>query len=65
MPRQDTTAVAEMQKRGLKVNAVGTANAAEFKKVAEEFATALAGVRIPLDVLALARRGDAFRATHK
>lgn len=66
VPRQDTTAVAEMQKRGLKVNAVGMANAAEFKKVAEEFATSLAGVRIPLDVLAMARKErDAFRASHK
>ena len=66
VPRQDTTAVAEMQKRGLKVNAVGAANAAEFKKVAEEFATSLAGVRIPLDVLAMARKErDAFRASHK
>lgn len=66
VPRQDTTAVAEMQKRGLKVNAVAAANAAEFKKVAEEFATSLAGVRIPLDVLAMARKErDAFRASHK
>lgn len=66
VPRQDTTAVSEMQKRGLKVNAVGAANAAEFKKVAEEFATSLAGVRIPLDVLAMARKErDAFRASHK
>ena len=66
VPRQDTTAVAEMQKRGLKVNAVGAANAAEFKKVAEEFASALAGVRIPLDVLAMARKErDTFRAAHK
>lgn len=65
VPRQDTTAVAEMQKRGLKVNAVAPANAAEFKRVAEEFASALAGVRIPQDVLALARKErDAFRATH-
>jgi TRAP-type C4-dicarboxylate transport system substrate-binding protein len=66
VPRQDTTAVAEMQKRGLKVNAVAPANAAEFKKVAEEFASSLAGVRIPPDVLAMARRErDTFRATHK
>jgi TRAP-type C4-dicarboxylate transport system substrate-binding protein len=63
VPRQDTTAVAEMQKRGLKVNVVSPANAAQFRSVAEEFATAMAGVRIPQDVLALARRErDAFRA---
>lgn len=63
VPRQDTSAVAEMQKRGLKVNAVSAANAAQFRTVAEEFATAMAGVRIPPDVLALARKErDAFRA---
>ncbi|HEY6195931.1 MAG TPA: TRAP transporter substrate-binding protein DctP [Candidatus Eisenbacteria bacterium] len=63
VPRQDTTAVAEMQKRGLHVNAVSSANAAEFRSVAEEFATAMAGIRIPPDVLALARKErDAFRA---
>ena len=63
VPRQDTTAVAEMQKRGLKVNAVSPANAAQFRSVAEEFATAMAGIRIPPDVLALARKErDAFRA---
>jgi TRAP-type C4-dicarboxylate transport system substrate-binding protein len=63
VPRQDTSAVAEMQKRGLKVNAVSAANAAQFRSVAEEFATAMAGVRIPPDVLALARKErDAFRA---
>ena len=63
VPRQDTTAVLEMQKRGLKVNLVSPANAAQFRSVAEEFATAMAGIRIPPDVLALARKErDAFRA---
>jgi hypothetical protein len=63
VPRQDTTAVGEMQKRGLKVNAVAPANAAEFRRVAEEFASSMAGIRIPPDVLAFARRErDAFRA---
>ena len=63
VPRQDTTAVTEMQKRGLKVNVVNAANAAAFRGVAEEFATAMAGIRIPPDVLALARKErDAFRA---
>ncbi len=63
VPRQDTTAVTEMQKRGLKVNLVNAANAAKFRAVAEEFATAMAGIRIPPDVLALARKArDAFRA---
>ena len=62
VPRQDTTAVTEMRKRGLTVNAVSPANAVEFRAVAEDFATALAGIRIPPDVLALARKErDAFR----
>jgi TRAP-type C4-dicarboxylate transport system substrate-binding protein len=62
VPRQDTTAVGEMKKRGLTVNVVAPADAAEFRSVAEEFATAMAGVRIPPDVLALARKErDAFR----
>ena len=63
VPRQDTTAVGEMQKRGLKVNPVTGAEAVNFRRVAEEFATAMAGIRIPPDVLALARKErDAFRA---
>ena len=63
VPRQDTTAVAEMQKRGLKVNPVPPAEAAHFREVAEQFASSLAGVRIPPDVLSLARKErDAFRA---
>ena len=62
VPRQDTTAVSEMKKRGLTVNAVSPANQAEFRSVAEDFATAMAGVKIPQDVLALARKErDAFR----
>ena len=66
VPRQDTTAVAEMKKRGLKVNAISAANAAAFRTVAEDFANSMAGVRIPNDILLLARKErDAFRATHK
>jgi len=62
VPRQDTTAVAEMKKRGLTVNAVSPENQAEFRTVAEDFASAMGGVRIPPDVLALARKErDAFR----
>lgn len=64
VPKQDTTAVAEMQKRGLRVNTVNAANSAQFRVVAEEFATAMEGVRIPPEVLAMARRErDAYRAT--
>ena len=66
VPKQDTTAVTEMQKRGLKLNVVAGANAAAFRAVAEEFATAMAGIRIPPEVLALARKErDAFRAGKK
>jgi TRAP-type C4-dicarboxylate transport system substrate-binding protein len=62
VPRQDTTAVAEMQKRGLKVNAVSAANAAQFRATAERFAAGMAGSKVPSDVLELARRErDAFR----
>lgn len=65
VPRQDTTAVGEMQKRGLKVVPVNSANAAVFRSTAEEFASSLSGIRIPPEVLALARKErDAFRAKH-
>ncbi len=63
VPKQDTTAVAEMQKRGLKVNPVVGANAAEFRASAERFAGGMKGIRVPPDVLELARRErDAYRA---
>lgn len=66
VPRQDTTAVAEMKKRGLKVMTITPANAAQFRSVAEDFANSMAGVRIPNDILLLARKErDAFRASHK
>ena len=63
VPHQDTTAVAEMQKRGLKVNPVVGANAAQFRATAEIFAGGMKGIRVPPDVLELARKErDAFRA---
>jgi TRAP-type C4-dicarboxylate transport system substrate-binding protein len=62
VPRQDTVAVTEMKKRGLKVNAVSSANAAEFRATAEQFANGMKGVRVPPDILEMARRErDAFR----
>jgi TRAP-type C4-dicarboxylate transport system substrate-binding protein len=62
VPRQDTSAVAEMKKRGLKVNAVSEANATQFRLAAEEFANGMKGSRVPPDILELARRErDAFR----
>jgi TRAP-type C4-dicarboxylate transport system substrate-binding protein len=62
VPRQDTSAVAEMMKRGLKVNAVSGANATQFRLAAEEFANGMKGIRVPPDILELARRErDAYR----
>jgi len=62
VPRQDTTAVAEMMKRGLKVNAVSGASATQFRLAAEEFANGMKGIRVPPDILELARRErDAYR----
>ena len=63
VPRQDTTAIAEMQKRGLKVNPVVGPAAAAFRATAEQFAVGMKGIRVPADILELARRErDAFRA---
>jgi TRAP-type C4-dicarboxylate transport system substrate-binding protein len=62
VPRQDTSAVAEMMKRGLKVNAVSGTNATQFRQAAEEFANGMKGIRVPPDILELARRErDAYR----
>lgn len=62
VPRQDTTAVAEMRKRGLTVNPVTGAAAAEFESTAERFAAGMSGDKVPPEILALARKErDAFR----
>jgi TRAP-type C4-dicarboxylate transport system substrate-binding protein len=62
VPRQDTSAVAEMRKRGLRVNAVSAEHAAEFREAAEEFANGMSGGRVPPEVLQQARRErDGFR----
>ncbi len=62
VPRQDTTAVAEMQRRGLKVNAVSPAEAEVFRKTADLFAAGIPGSRVPPDILAMARKArDDFR----
>jgi TRAP-type C4-dicarboxylate transport system substrate-binding protein len=62
VPRQDTSAVAEMKKRGLRVNVVSGANVTEFRRAAEEFANGMKGIRVPPDILGLARRErDAYR----
>ena len=62
VPRQDTTALVEMQKRGLKVNAVAGPAVAQFRGVADQFAAGIPGSRVPPELLALARKTrDDFR----
>ena len=63
VPRQDRDAVAEMQKRGLSVSAVGAADAAEFRAVAARLTATWRGGRVPADIYdaAVAARA-AFRA---
>ncbi len=62
VPHQDTTAVEEMKKRGLSVNAVPPAAAAEWRAAAEQFAAGMRGSMVPADILEMAtRERDAFR----
>jgi len=62
VPHQDTTAVEEMKKRGLTVNAVPPAAVADWRAAAELFATKMRGAMIPIDILEMAtRERDAFR----
>ena len=62
VPKQDTTAVIEMQKRGLKVNTVKTADAAAFTSIADQFAAGIPGSRVPPEILAAARKArDDYR----
>ena len=62
VPRQDTTAVAEMEKRGLKVVRVGDAGRAEWRSTAAAFAAGMRGSVIPVDVLEAATKArDAYR----
>jgi len=62
VPRQDTTAVTEMQKRGLKVMPVSSAHVAQFRTVADQFAAGIPGSRVPPEILAAARKArDEFR----
>jgi TRAP-type C4-dicarboxylate transport system substrate-binding protein len=62
VPRQDTTAVEEMRRRGLKVTVVPPAAVAEWRAAAERFAVGMRGGMVPGDILAMAtRERDAFR----
>ncbi len=65
VPRQDTTAVAEMQKRGLKVTKATPASVAQFRSVADQFSASMRGTIVPEDILQLAmRERDAYRQAH-
>lgn len=65
VPRQDTSAVAEMEKRGLTVRSVSAAHGAEFRAIADQFAAGIPGSRVPPEILAAARRArDEFRRTN-
>jgi TRAP-type C4-dicarboxylate transport system substrate-binding protein len=62
VPRQDTTAVGEMEKRGLKVNTVSAASVPAFRSAADQFAAGVPGSRVPPEVLGAARKArDDFR----
>ena len=62
VPRQDTTAVIEMEKRGLKTNPVKPADVPAFSAIADQFAAGIPGSRVPPEILAAARKArDDFR----
>jgi TRAP-type C4-dicarboxylate transport system substrate-binding protein len=62
VPRQDTTAVLEMEKRGLKTNVVKPADVPAFAAIADQFAAGIPGSRVPPEILAAARKArDDYR----
>jgi TRAP-type transport system periplasmic protein len=62
VPHQDTTAVAEMKKRGLVVNAVPPAAVAEWRAAAEQFAAGMRGSIVPAEIIDMAtRERNAYR----
>ena len=62
VPKQDTSAVEEMKKRGLTVTQVSPAAVAEWHVAAEQFAKGMRGTLLPPDILDMAtRERDAFR----
>jgi TRAP-type C4-dicarboxylate transport system substrate-binding protein len=59
IPRQDTASIEEMKKRGLVVT---TAEGAEWKTIAQSFASSMRGSMVPADVYDLAvKERDAYR----
>jgi TRAP-type C4-dicarboxylate transport system substrate-binding protein len=66
VPRQDTTAVAEMRKRGLTVTKVPPQVVTGYRAMAQSFATSMRGAIVPEDILDMAiKERDAYRAAHK
>jgi TRAP-type transport system periplasmic protein len=67
VPAQDRQAIAEMEKRGLKVTALrGTKQAATFEAAAKEYADSMRGLWVPPEIFDLAvRERDAFRAQRR
>jgi TRAP-type C4-dicarboxylate transport system substrate-binding protein len=62
IPGQDSTAVAEMKKRGLNVVHITPANAVKWRASAESFAASLRQKTVPPEILDLAtRERDAYR----
>jgi len=65
IPGQDSTAIVEMQKRGLTVVRARAPVAAEWRAMSDEFAAEMRGTVVPADIFDLARRErDAWRRTH-
>lgn len=62
VPHQDTTAVDEMKRRGLKVIPVPPAAVAEWRAAAEQFAAGMRGTMVPPEILDIAtRERNAYR----
>jgi TRAP-type C4-dicarboxylate transport system substrate-binding protein len=62
IPGQDRAALAEMVKRGLKVNKPSASGQAEFRAMAQQFATRMRGGTVPAEIMDLAlRERDAYR----
>lgn len=63
VPKQDASAITEMQKRGLTVVAVSAAERAAFQKAAQRFADSMRGDVIPTDILQMVEKERAaFRS---
>jgi len=63
IPGQDAAALAEMKKRGLKVNAPTSAAKGEFRGMAEQFAGRMRGGIVPAEIMDMAlRERNAYRA---